>query len=238
MTQDDTGPTLTIAERVAVALLFGVAIIVSMFVVERLGVEPGSVIGPPEARPLIDDDIPRPVPVRDAVAHAAAWAEEWDTDAWPILVSAEFEYPATPGHGTPMAEMGTVLVTFAAPKDGDGWSRLTLAVSRQTGAIYHESALASVVTPPDSIEELFENAPITAEQAFRVAEEVVGQEYRNDCEPSRRRVRVVLDTTDRDVPEWVVVYSDQRARNTNDIVVRIDATSGSTNTDIRGDTSC
>jgi hypothetical protein len=238
MTHDETGPTLTRAERVAVALIFAVAIIASMIVVGRLGVETGNVIGPPEARPSMDADIPRPVPVRDAVAHATAWAEEWDSNAWPILVSAEFEYASTLGQATPAAEMGTVVVTFAAPKDGDEWSRLTLAVSRQTGAIYHESVLTSVVAPPDSIEDLLGKAPITAEQAFQVAEEVVGQEYRNGCEPSRRRVRVVMDTTDGEVPHWVVVYSDHRTRNTNDVVVRIDATSGSTNTDIRGDTSC
>jgi hypothetical protein len=238
MTQDESGPTLTTAERVTVALLFGVAVVVSVVVVGRLGVEPDNIIGPPEVRPTIDAGVPRPVPVRDAVAHASAWAADWDTNAWPILVSAEFEFPVEGDETTPSPELGTVLVTFAASKDGDEWPRLTLAVSRQTGAIYHESALASEVAPPGSIAGLIADLPITAEQAFRVAEAVVGDEYRLGCEPSRRRVRVVLDSTDRQAPAWVVVYSDQRERNVNDIVVRIDARSGSTDTDIRDDTSC
>ncbi len=238
MTQEETGPTLTTAERVAVALLFGLAMVGSAIVVGRLGIETGDVIGPPEMRPTIDADVPRPVAIEDAVAHASGWAVEWDTSAWPILVSAEFEYPVDANESTPSAERGTVLVTFAAPQDGDEWPRLTLAVSRQTGAIYHESALASEVAPPDSIAGLVAGLPITAEQAFRVAEAVVGDEYRLGCEPSRRQVRVVLDSTEREAPTWVVVYSDQRERNVNDIVVRIDAMSGSTDTEIRNDSSC
>ncbi|HEV2129106.1 MAG TPA: hypothetical protein VGR22_10850 [Thermomicrobiales bacterium] len=238
MTEQTTESTLTAAERTLVALFFIVVIVVSVIVVGRLGTEPTTVIGPVEERPAVDAEVPRPVPVRDTVDIASDWAEEWDDEAWPILVSAQFSYPPDPGNATPVADEGTVLVTFAAPKEDGEWPRLTLAVGRQSGVIYHEDEITSTVEPPEPIGNLIADLPISAEQAFRVAQEVVGEEYRSGCELSRRHVQVVLDTTDREEPHWVVVYYDERERTTNDIVVRIDAQTGATETEIRDDLSC
>lgn len=238
MTEQRTERTFTTAERVLVALLFVVTIGVSVVAVRNLGTEPEVAVGPPEERPVVGEEVPRPVPVREAVAVASEWASEWNPDSWLILVSARFSYPIGREQATRVADEGMVLLTFAAPKEGDEWPRLTLAVGRQSGAIYHEDELTSSAKPPEPIGELMADLPITAEQAFRVAQEVVGEAYREGCAPSRRQVQVILDTTDRESPHWVVVYYDERDRGTNDIVVRIDAQTGETDTEVRDDTSC
>jgi len=230
--------TLSPPERIAIALVFLVAIGVAVVVVSRLGAPEGDVVGPPDQRPMVADSVPRPVPLIEGFEVAHEWAREWDREAWLILVSTQFEYHVDEGELPSEADQGMFIFTFAAPKDGDTWRRLTLAVSRQSGVIYFEDEFASEVAPPDSIEQLLRDLPVTAEQAFRLAEEVVGEAYRDGCEQHRRAVQVILDSTDRDNPMWVVVYYDQRERNTNDIVMRIDAITGATTSEERDDPSC
>lgn len=229
---------LTVTERIVIALVFVAAIGVSVVVVARLGTSDDYVVGPPENRPIVPNSVDRPVPVLDAFDVAFEWARTWNEDAWPILISAQFEFPSTESEPVQVANRGLILFTFAAPKDGDTWPRLTLAVSRQSGMIYYEDDLESEVEPPDSIEQIVRELPVPAEQAFRVAEEVVGTDYRADCAEHRRAVQVILDATDPDAPAWVVVYYDERERSTNDIVMRIDATTGATTTEDRDDPSC
>jgi hypothetical protein len=238
MRNPDREATLSPSERIAIALVFLVAIGVAAVVVARLGAPDGVVVGPPDERPMVSDSVARPVPLIDGFEVAHEWAREWDRDAWLILVSTQFEYLVEDGEVAPEADQGMFIFTFAAPKEGDTWSRLTLAVSRQSGVIYFEDEFESEVEPPDSIEALLRDLPVTAEQAFRLAEEVVGATYRDGCEQHRRAVQVILDTTDRDNPTWVAVYYDQRERNTNDIVMRIDAITGATTSEERDDTSC
>lgn len=237
--QPDTG--LRPRERMAIAAFFLVAVVASIVVVLRLGEPPGDVIAPAEERPVVSGEVPRPVPLIDAYELAAGWAAEWRSDAELILVSMQAEYPHDVPIATPSAasaSSGYYLFTFAGPKSGDGWPRLTLAVGRQSGTIYHESEMTSAVEPPAGVDDLLTELPIPAEQAFTVAERVVGVDYRQGCEDSRRQVQVVLDTTDRDSPAWVVVYFDGRERSVNDIIVRINASTGETRSDIKDDTSC
>jgi hypothetical protein len=228
-------------ERLAIAGFFAVVIVVSAVVVMRLGAPPGDIIGPVEERPVVSPEVPRPVPLLDAYTVARDWAGEWRDDPALILVSMQVEYPAGEPIATPSAAEasgGYYLFTFAGPKDGDEWPRLTLAVGRQSGVIYHGEEMHSTVEPPAPIDDLLAGLPISAEQAFAVADRVVGTGYREGCEDTRRQAQVVLDTTNRDDPTWVVVYYDTRERTVNDIVVRIDAETGETKTDIRDDPSC
>lgn len=228
-------------ERLAIAAFFLVAIAVSAVVVSRLGEPPGDVIAPIEERPVASPDIPRPVPLLDAYRLAASWAGEWHDTAELILVSMQVEYPREAPIATPSAaeaSEGFYLFTFAGPKEDGAWPRLTLAVGRQSGVIYHEGVMTSTVEPPDAIDDLLVGLPIPAEQAFAVADRVVGAGYREGCVDTRRQVQVALDATDREQPAWVVVYYDTRERNVNDIVVRIDAETGETRTETRDDTSC
>lgn len=228
-------------ERLAIAGFFVIAIVVSAVVVMRLGAPPGDVIGPVEERPVVSPEVPRPVPLVDAYAIARDWAGEWRDDPGLILVSMQVEYPAGRPIATPSAAEasgGYYLFTFAGPQDGDEWPRLTLAVGRQSGVIYHEEEMSSTVEPPAPIDDLLTGLPISAEQAFAVADRVVGTGYREGCVDTRRQVQVVLDTTQRDDPTWVVVYYDTSERTVNDIVVRIDAESGETRTEIRDDLTC
>jgi hypothetical protein len=238
MDQPRTTETLSSWERAAVAGFFIVAIAVSAVVVMRPGEPPGDVVGPVDERPSVADTVPRPITLLDAYEVALEWAREWHPDAWPILISSQFEIPPEATQATPQATHGYHVFTFAAPQEGGEWRRLNLAVSRQSGTIYHEDELASSVEPPNSIDELLTDLPVSAEQAFDVADRVVGEGYRAGCDPSRRQAQVVLDATDRDAPAWVVVYFDQRERSVNDIVVRIDAHTGRTSTEVRDDTSC
>ncbi len=237
--QPDSG--LRPKERLAIVAFFLVAIAVSIVVVMRLGEPPGDVIAPVEERPVVDSEIPRPVPLVDAYEVAFAWATEWRDDPELIMVSMQAEYPREAPISTPTAASasgGYYLFTFAGPKSGDEWPRLTLAIGRQSGVIYHESEMTSTVEPPAGVDDLLTGLPISAEQAFTVAEQVVGVAYREGCEDTRRQVQIVLDTTDRESPTWVVVYFDGRDRSVNDIVVRIDAATGETRTETRDDTSC
>jgi hypothetical protein len=233
--------TLTRRERLAVAAFFLVAIAISIVVVGRLGEPAGDVVGPIEGRPIVSPEVPRPVPLLDAYGVAAEWAKVWNEDAWLILVSAQYEFPDGESAATPAASDATggyYMFTFAGPKEGDAWPRLTLAVGRQSGSMYHEEEMRSTVEPPAPVADLLNGLPITAEQAFSVADRVVGVGYREGCAPSRRQVQVVLDTTNHKSPKWVVVYYDMGDRSVNDIVVRIDALSGETRTEVRDDPSC
>lgn len=238
MEQTEQRTTLSKWERAALAILFVILIVISGVVVARLGSPNGDVVGPSDSRPSIASDAPRPVPLADAYEIASEWSREWHADAWPILVSAQFEFPAEGGSATPQATQGAYIFTFAAPDDDDRWARLSLAVGRQSGMIYHESELSAAVRPPESIDDTLRELPITAEQAFRIADQVVGQAYREGCAAPRSQVQVVLDSTDPETPTWVVVYYDQRDRTVNDIVMRIDATTGATSTEERDDTAC
>jgi hypothetical protein len=228
-------------ERLAIAAFFLMAIAVAAIVVLRLGEPPGDVIAPIEERPAVSQDIPRPVPLLDAYRLAASWAAEWRDGAGLILVSMQVEYPDDEPIVTPSAAAasgGYYLFTFAGPQEDGAWPRLTLAVGRQSGVIYHEGVMSSTVEPPAPIDDLLSGLPISAEQAFAVADRVVGVAYREGCADTRRQVQVVLDTTDREEPVWVVVYYDTRERSVNDIVVRIDAETGETRTENRDDASC
>lgn len=238
MRSPDHQSILTPAERIGIALVFLIAIVVSVVVVSRIVATGGEVVGPSEDRPMVADSVPRPVSLDDGYQVAMEWAREWNTDAWPILISSQFEYQMIDGEPGEDARQGMLMYTFAAPQDGHEWPRLTLAVGRQSGMIYFEDEVRSEVEPPESIEALLTELPVSVEQAFRLAEEVVGEGYREGCAEHRRTVQVVLDATDRDAPTWVVVYYDQRDRTTNDIVMRIDALSGATSTEERDDPSC
>lgn len=238
MTQTEQLTMLSRWERAALAILFMVLILVSGVVVARLGSSNGDVVGPSDERPAVAPDVSRPVPLLDAYEIASEWSQVWDPDAWPILVSSQFEFPVDDGLATPEATEGAYIFTFAAPEDDNGWSRLSLGVNRQSGSIYHESELSSSVEPPESIDATLRSLPITAEQAFRIADEVVGQAYREGCAAPRDQAQIILDSTDLDMPEWVVVFYDQREPNVNDIVVRIDVNTGSTSTEQRDDISC
>lgn len=231
-------PTLSMWERSAFVLLFVALVLVTGVVIFTVGSGKDVVVGPPENRPVVPSDISRPVPVIDAYDIALTWAREWDEHAWLILVSAQFEFAENGDTASGEASLGSILFTFAGPKSGDEWPRLVLAVSRQTGGIFFEDELSTAVRPPESIHYLLQGLPITAEQAFRTAYEVTGRSYQAGCEPSRNQVQVALDTTQPDAAEWVVVFFDQRERNVNDVVMRIDARSGTTTTEIRDDPSC
>ena len=103
--QPDSG--LRGGERLAIAAFFLLAIAVATVVVLRLGEPPGDVIAPVEERPVVSQDIPRPVPLLDAYRLAALWAGEWRDDAGLILVSMQVEYPGEAPTATPSAAEAT-----------------------------------------------------------------------------------------------------------------------------------
>ncbi len=97
--------------------------------------------------------------------------------------------------------------------------------------------MRSTVEPPAAIDTLLTELPIPAEQAFAWP---IGSSRRlsRRLRDTRRQAQVVLDATDHERPRWVVVYYDTRDRSVNDIVVRIDARTGETRTEIRDDPAC
>lgn len=220
-------------------LAFGLLLVaVTVVVVIRVASPEPAPIGPPEDRPTAGSEVSLPISVAEAIELARLWAIAWNDDPRLILVSSQFEYSADAPAGTSVPELGWVMVSFVAPKEGDAWPRLSVAVSRASGEIYYEEALSSSAEPPAPLETPIIDLPITAEQAFVIAEREIGRSYRDGCDHSRRQAQVALDTTDRDEMAWVVVYYDQRHREDNDIVVRINAHTGELSTDVRGDISC
>lgn len=234
--QDDT--TLNGAERVILALLGVAFVLVTAVVVVRIATPEENPIGPPEDRPSAGPEIDLPISVADALDLAMPWAQEWNDDVWLILVSSQFERSGDEPVSTPSADLGWIMLSYAAPRQGDEWPRISILVSRASGAIYYEETLSSTVEPPPEFYRTVGELPVSAEQAFRIAEQVAGESYREGCEPSRRQTQVVLDATDREDLAWVVVYYDLRQRAANDIVVRINPDTGETSTDIRGDVTC
>lgn len=234
--QDET--TLNRAERLILALLGAVLVFVTAIAVIRVATPDENPIGRPEDRPTPGSEIELPISVADALDLAMPWAEEWNDEARLILVSSQFERSGDEPVATPSADLGWIMLSYAAPREGEEWPRVSILVSRASGAIYYEETLSSTVEPPPEFARSIGDMPVTAEQAFRIAEQVAGESYREGCEPSRRQAQVVLDATDRDDIAWVVVYYDQRERAANDIVVRINADTGETNTDARGDVTC
>lgn len=231
-------------ERIALAIVASVLILVTIVVVGRVGSPDGSRVGPPEARPTLDPDVTLPISVLDALVAATVWVERWNEDAELLLVNSQFERSVDDAvdddmTATPAADAGLIVFSFVAPKEGDEWPRASVAISRETGLIFHDETLSSSAAPPEPVDiaELT-TLPIAAEQAFWIAEQIVGQSYRDGCEPSRRQVSVNLDATDQENLTWVVVYYDQRVRQRNDIVVRIHAGTGDVETDVRGDVAC
>lgn len=225
-------------ERLALLLVGLVLVIVTGIVVVRVSSPGSGTIGSPDDRPTPDPEIDLPISVDDALALASSWAKEWNEEARLVLVSSQFELFGEEPPETPSADGGLIIFSFVAPKQGDEWPRASVAVSRETGAIVFDEVTSSAAEPPEPLSFSIGGLPISAEQAFRIAEYVVGRSYREGCEPSRRQVTVDLDATDLGNPTWVVVYYDQRERHINDIVVRINAQSGELDTEVRGDVTC
>jgi len=222
-----------------VLLIVGIAlVVVTVVVIGRVGEPNGGQIRPASDRPTPGPDIDLPISVEDALSFANVWAREWNADAELILVSSQFEMSGESPSATPVADGGLIVFSFAAPKVGDSWPRASVAISRQTGSIFFDETTAFEVEPPDPITERFLTLPISAEQAFRIAEGVVGASYREGCEESRRQVQVDLDTTDPEDTWWVVVYYDMRNQGTNDIVVRVNAETGEPSSETRSETTC
>ena len=234
--RDDTG--LSRWERCALGIVGLVLVVLTVVVVDRVGSPEGNPVGSPDNRPTLAPAVERPVSVVDGLGIATDWAEEWNEDAWLILVSAQLEMSGEEPDATPIASHGSIVFTFAAPRQGDEWPRLSIVVSRASGTIFHEDEQLSSVEPPPPFEVDLADLPVPAEQAFRIAEQLTGREYREGCEPSRRQVQVALDSTDRNQLTWVVVYYDQRERGVNDIVARINATTGEVSIEEKDDVAC
>lgn len=234
--QDNT--TLNRAERLTVAIMGVAFVLVTAVVVVWVVAADENPIGSPEDRPTPGAEITLPISVADALELATPWAKEWNEDARLILISSQFERSGDEQVATGSADLGWIMLSYVALREGDEWPRVSILVSRASGEIYYEEALSSTVDPPPEFDRSIDDLPVSAEQAFRLAEQVAGVSYREGCEPSRRQAQVVLDATDRDDLAWVVVYFDQRERSTNDIVVRIHVDTGETSTETRGDVAC
>lgn len=234
--RDET--TLNRAERLILAFLGVALVLVTAVVVVRIATPDENPIGSPDDRPTPGPEIDLPISVADALDLATIWAKEWNDEARLILVSSQFERSGDEPVATPSADLGWIMMSYAAPRVGDEWPRVSILVSRASGAIYYDETLSSTVEPPPEFDRSLGDLPVSAEQAFRIAEQVAGESYRQGCEPSRREAQVILDATDRDNLAWVVVYYDQREQAVNDVVVRINADTGETTTDTRGDVAC
>lgn len=233
---DDTG--LTRGERLALLALGVLLVVITAVVVDRTAMDRSGAVVSPDRWPTPEPQIDLPISLGDAQAMADAWAMEWDPSADLILVSSRFERTGDEPAGTPSAESGMFAFGYVGDRDGDEWPRASVLIGRATGEIYFEDETASEAEPPPSIDVDLGTLAVTAEQAYRIAESVVGEGYRESCPEPRREVAVNLDATTEGELAWVVVYFDARDPFANDVTVRVDATTGDVETETRGDTSC
>ncbi|MDQ4099233.1 MAG: hypothetical protein M3121_01885 [Chloroflexota bacterium] len=189
------------------------------------------------APPPIDPDIPHPTPgpsirlplsLEDGAALAGARAAQWRRDARLILASAQLDWvDGTPApNGLPAG--GTLIYTFAGVEpDMFGRERFpvfTVMIGRESGVIFQEVEETVAVEPGETVE--LAGLPVDSAAAFKLAQRLAGDAYRAACPDLRNQLHVIFDTSIPGNPRWAVVYYDQRDAAHNDVVVRIDAVSG------------
>lgn len=207
-------------------LTFGYAI--------HLGSPNGDPIDAPP--PTLPPSTQFPLTLEAGAPAAIARARQWREDASLVLLSEQVDWiDGTPAaNGLPRG--GALVYTFAAAgKTSTGrktWDMLTVMISRSSGTIYHEETSAWQVAPGPEI--ALNELPVSSTIAFRLAQGIVGNQYRDACAPLRTQTQIVLDTTDPSHPAWTVVFYDQRSSTTNDIVVRVSARTGQTTTKFSG----
>lgn len=200
----------------------------------HLGSPKGDPIDAPQ--PTFPAGTEYPVSLESAAPVAIARAHQWRDDASLVLVSAQVDWiDGTPAaNGLPRG--GALVYTFASPDHTTlgrkTWQMLTVMISRSSGAVYHEETSAWQVDPGPPID--LSTFPVSSTVAYRLAQSIVGAQYRNACAPVRTQAQIVLDRSDAAKPAWTVVYYDQRSSGTNDIVVRISAETGQTTTKFTG----
>jgi hypothetical protein len=187
--------------------------------------------------PPIDPETPRPTPgpsvslplsLEDGVALAQARARQWRADARLILVSAQLDW----GDGTPAANGlpggGSLIYTFAGIEPNmfgrERFPVLSVLIGRESGQIYYETEETVAVEPGETV--MLAGLPVDSAAAFTLAQRLAGAAYRAECASVRTQLHVIFDTSIPGNPRWAVVYYDQRDESHNDIVVRIDAVTG------------
>ncbi len=189
---------------------------------------PSSPIDPNLPRATPSPSVSLPLSLEDGLPLATARAEQWREDARLILISAQFDWL----DGTPAAlggpRGGNLIYTFAATETNwlgqDRYPVLTVMIGRESGQIFFE-AEEQIDVPPGATQTL-SGLTFDSVEAFELAQQLAGLNYRAPCPNVRNQVQVIFDTAGNRRPSWAVVYYDSRDVSHNDIIVRIDAMSG------------
>lgn len=211
-------------------LLFAAFTVMAFGYAIHLGSPKGDPIDAPQ--PTLAPSAELPLSLEAGAPVALARARQWRDDANLVLASEQIDWM----NGTPAANGlptgGALVYTFASPDTThtgrQTWQMLTVMISRSSGTIYNEQSSAWQIAPGPAIS--LDKFPVSSTIAFRLAQGIVGNQYRDACAPLRTQAQIVLDTTDPAHPAWTVAYYDQRSNATNDIVVRISAENGKTTT--------
>lgn len=221
-------------------LLFAVLTAVAFWFAIDYGSPPPPPIDPETPRPTPGPSVSLPLSLEEGVALAQARARQWRADARLILVSAQLDW----SDGTPAASGlprgGTLIYTFAGVEpDMFGRERFpvfTVMIGRESGRIFYETEETVAVEPGETV--MLAGLPVDSSEAFALAQRLVGEAYRAACAGVRNQLHVILDTSTPGNPRWAVVYYDQRDASHNDIVVRIDAVTGTPMVEVDPATPC
>ncbi len=224
----ESKPSSTNLPILPLVLLFIAFTVVTFWSAIDYGSPPPPPVDPEMPRPTPGPSVDLPLSLEGGLPLAQARARQWRADARLILVSAQFDW----GDGTPtgsgLPRGGSLIYTFAGiESDMFGRERFpvyTVMLGRESGRIFYEAEETVPVEPGQTVE--LAGLPVNSAEAFAQAQRLVGAAYRAECPDLRSQLHVILDTSTPGHPRWAVVYYDQRDASHNDIVVRIDAVTG------------
>ncbi len=181
------------------------------------------------AAPLTDSTV-GPATLESGLSLALARAQTWNSGAQLVAASGQVDWPGDVPAPAPQELPGGGWLTyvFAVPDADHPQEPLptyTIKVERLAAAIVDEQPLVPGIPMPPAAP-LLGGYPISSTEAFLLAEERGGTEYRRVCPLQRHLTRISLDTTDPAAHRWTVTYRDDRFPDRHAMLVRIDANTG------------
>lgn len=165
-----------------------------------------------------------PLSAESGVSIAEQYAAQWMPDAVLMSVSQRVEWPPSdvPAETTEISGRGWIIYTFVS----DGHF-LSIYLDRATGSWLGDH-VGRWNGKPNPLNLL--TLPTSSTVAALTAEILGGREYRSGCPELRATSYVIFSVAQDDqgqsVPAWTVTYGDSRHRGKNDIVIRLDASTG------------
>ncbi len=176
---------------------------------------------PAGARPLPDDQAPRPATLEGSYDLALARVLNWDRHPRLISVSQQVFWPeeVVPAGSSPIPASGVLIYLFANDDEDDA-ETYSVVVERAEGTIVDERIVPWDHPPasPDLAPLAF---PVTSDAALRAADAVEGATFRRACPAQRSLSWLTLSRTPEGQPIWRVTYRDEREGDRNSLTIDV-----------------